>query len=102
MTQIRSACRTVENRCEVRMVGPVDPDRSGARVVQPAQQLGEGGLTGPVLPDDGQRGTSRHRQIQAVENRPLGPRITEAEIAELYPHSSPPATRPAASRRTHP
>ena len=39
---------------ELPQVGAVDGDRSRLRIVQPAQQLGDGGLAGAVLAHDGQ------------------------------------------------
>ena len=46
----------------------VDLDRAGRRVVEAAQQLGQRGLAGAVLTDDGHRCAGRDRQVEAVEH----------------------------------
>ena len=56
----------------------VDLDCTAVGVVQPAQQLGDRGLTGPVLTDDGQRGTGWHVQIEPVEHGPTPAALGEA------------------------
>src|SRR6185436_13429312 len=40
---------------EIAQVDSIDLDRSGLRIVEPAQQLGERGLARAVLADDGER-----------------------------------------------
>ena len=54
---------------EVAQVDAVDLDRAGLRVVEPAEQLGQGGLAGAVLADDRQRGPGRDGEVEAVEHR---------------------------------
>ena len=63
---------------EVAQVDPVGLDGTRRRVVEPAQQLGERGLAGAVLADDGQRRPGRDRQVEAAEHLALGARVGEA------------------------
>ena len=78
----------------------VDLDRSGVRVVQPAQQLGQGGLAGAVLADDRQRRAGRHGQVEAVEDRSAGVRIPEAQVPDPDPDRSGACRRYAGCRAT--
>ena len=67
---------------ELAQVDAVDLDRAGLRVVEPAEQLGERGLAGAVLADDGQRRAGGDRQVEALEHRPAAGRVGEGDIAE--------------------
>ena len=63
---------------QLAQVGPVDLHRAGDRFVEPAQQLGQGGLAGAVLPDAGHGRAGRDGQVEAVEHQPVGAGVAEA------------------------
>ncbi len=54
---------------ELAHVDAVDLDRARVGVVEPAQQLGQRGLAGPVAPDDGQRRAGRDGQVEVPQDR---------------------------------
>src|SRR4051794_25325376 len=66
---------------EVAEVGAVDLDGAAGRVVEAAQEVGEGGLAGAVLPDDGEGGAGRDGQVEAGEDGWAGA-VGEGELAE--------------------
>ena len=90
---------------EVAQVGAVDLDGARRRVVEPAQQLGERGLAGAVLADDGQRRAGRDRQVEAAEHLALGAWVGERDVAEAdlrrlgSPAAAPCSTRDSAPTR---
>src|SRR5256885_1154465 len=120
-TTIRSARRTVENRCETTIVvspagrardrpdradsartagvaggararpGPLgDPggvapgggDAPAGRLVEPAQQVDQRGLSRAVLTDDGQRLAGPDREVEVGQDRPLRARVPERHAVE--------------------
>ena len=62
-----------DGEIEVAQVDAVDLDRARLRVVEPAQQLGERGLAGAVLADDGERRAGGDREVE-VRRAPGGRR----------------------------
>ena len=64
MTEARQASRSSSRRSV-----PSISTGAAHRVVQPAQQLGQRGLAGPVLADDGQRGAGGDREVEARRAR---------------------------------
>jgi len=61
---------------------PVDLDGARLRVVEPAQQLGEGGLACAVLPDDGEGRAGRDGQVEVAQDGLAGRGIAEGQVAE--------------------
>ena len=57
--------------CEIELaeIDAVDLDGAGLRVVKPAQELGQRGLAGAVLADDGERGSGGNGEIEMIEDR---------------------------------
>ena len=101
---------------ELAKVDAVDFDGSRLRIVQAAQELGEGRLARAVLSDDGERGAGRNREIEVLQHGRSGPggshRVGEGDIAKTnfargravrrrdLPERSAPAGRIAGSRRS--
>ena len=88
---------------EVPQVGAVDLDGARLRVVQPAQQLGEGGLARPVLADDGERAARGDLQAEPAQHGPVrAGRVGEGHVAErdlAGGHARRPGGCPTRSRR---
>ena len=73
----------------------------GLGVVEAAQQLGQGGLAGAVLADDGQRRPGRDGEVEAVQHR-LAARVGEGDVAEADPgrrHGRRPGRRSPGAQR---
>ncbi len=63
-------------------VDAVDAHRAAGGVVEPGYQRGEGGLAGPGLADQGQRGAGRDIQVDAGQGGPVRAGIGEADAVE--------------------
>src|SRR6202042_1687850 len=74
--------------CEIELpqVDAVDGDGARLRIVQAAQQLGDGGLAGAVLADNGQGRPGGNGQIKVLEDGRragiVGRRVSEGEVAQ--------------------
>ncbi len=64
---------------------PVDQDLTGCRLVQPGQQLDQGGLACAVVADDGAAPARRDHAAETVEGLRVGARVDERDVAELDP-----------------
>jgi hypothetical protein len=62
-------------------VHPVDFDRTGLRIVQPAQQLRNRRLACAVLSNDGERRAGRNREIEVFQHRRTR-RVRESDVTE--------------------
>ncbi|CAN5288336.1 hypothetical protein BH24ACT7_BH24ACT7_07850 [soil metagenome] len=65
-------------------IDPVEPRHSGVDVVEPGDEEGKGGLTGPGRTDQRHRGPARNGQVDPVEhrNRPVSePHPGEGDLA---------------------
>src|SRR5207244_10541053 len=71
-------CRHIE----FAQVHPIDLDGAVLRVVETAQKFRKSGLARAILANDGERRTSRNRQIETVEHQLTRIRIGEAEVAK--------------------
>ena len=67
---------------EVPEVDAVDQDAALVGIVEPGQQLDDGGLAGAVLADQRQRLAGLQREVQAAHRPALGVGIAEADILE--------------------
>src|SRR2546425_919042 len=73
--------RAPRREIELAKVDAVNLDRTGLRIVQPAQQLGDRGLAGTVLSNDGQRRAGGNREIEVLQHG-RARRVRERDIAE--------------------
>ena len=75
-----------EAEIELPQVGTVDGDGSRLRIVQPAQQLGDGGFAGAVLAHDGERRSGGDGEVEVLEHGdgacPVHRRVGEADIVQ--------------------
>ena len=108
------ACEVLEDggdprapRLDVQLaqVDAVRLDGAFLRLVQPAQQLGQGRLAGAVLADDGQRRAGGNREVEPVQHRRARPggigeaHAREADLARRQAGGRPRAGGQRAPRR---
>ncbi len=69
----RGDARAPRRQIELAQVDAIDGDGPGLRIVQAAQQLGDGGLAGAVLAHDGQRRAGGDGEIEVLQHRRARP-----------------------------
>ena len=79
-------------------VDAVDLDAPRGRVVEPGQQLDQGGLAGAVLADDGHDGAGGQVEGDVVEHEAVGPGVAERHVVERMPVLEPVGRRAVAAR----
>ncbi len=88
----RGDARAPRREVELAQVHAVHLDGARLRLVEPAQQLGEGSLAGAVPADDGERRAGGQGQVEPVEDgsvRPGGIGEAHAREADLAPRPVP-------------
>src|SRR6267142_1694780 len=73
--------RAPRREIELANIHSVDLDRTGLRIVQPAQELCDRGLAGAVLSNDGERRAGGNREIEVLQHG-RARRVRERDIAE--------------------
>jgi hypothetical protein len=87
---------------ELAQIDAVDLDAARLRVVEAAQQLGEGGLARAVLADDGQRRPGRNGEVEVHEHRLAAAGVGEGHLRKRISRAgmaSPPSAARRAARR---
>ena len=78
---VAASCHTAILHQQV--VAAHDGDAGGGRLVQPAQQPGERGLSRPVRADDGDELTGGHHEVQSGKRLAGGAGVAIVEVAHL-------------------
>ena len=81
-----------------REVDAVDLDAPRGRVVEPGEQLDQGGLPGAVVTDDGDDSTGGQVEGDVVEDQAVGPGVAERHVVERDPVLEPVGWRAVAAR----